>query len=136
MSNSNSPYERKAPDIPFQWHKLPEELKREILSYVILQKQSLRSIHTRLTQELLRFAVSSQELEWNIHARDINSTGEWLSVINKGPWPLVSPPMFETLGTYAVLLRVKAFASKARGMCSRSKHMSTLDTIPTASWRI
>jgi hypothetical protein len=109
------PDQRIASDIPFQWNKLPEELKRDILSYVIPQKQSFKFVPTSLTQELIRLSVSNQEPEWNVHARDINGTGEWLVVIDRELEPSVMHPMSAMLGTYAVLLRVKAFASDARG---------------------
>jgi hypothetical protein len=68
-----------ATDIPFQWNKLPEELKRDILSYVIPQKQSFKFVPTSLTQALIWSSVSNQEPEWNVHVATstIQENGSW-----------------------------------------------------------
>jgi hypothetical protein len=128
----DTPDQRKVSGVPSQWHKPPEELKRDIFAYLIPQKQSFKFVPDSLTQKLNWITTSVKEPQWSIHARDIESTGNWLDVINKEPHrPLLSarmrppqhephrasdsPPMARMLRTYAILLRVKVFADEAKG---------------------
>jgi hypothetical protein len=77
--------ERKALNIPFQRIKLPEDLKRDIFAYLIPQKQSFKFAPDSVTQALSWATTSVKEPERGLHARDINSTGDWLVVINREP---------------------------------------------------
>jgi hypothetical protein len=119
-SSVDTPKQRKASDIAFPWHKLPVELKREIIAYLIPQKQSFKFlphyVMLRSVWERRIIKTSFQEPRWSIHAREINSTEDWIVAISREPYrPSDSPPMARMLHTYASLLRVKCFADEVRG---------------------